>query len=533
MVVTPVHEATGLRGAGGADVLLADGRIAVVRRLRADDGDGVHALHDRVSDESLRLRFFAAGARSAAHRYVDHVLAQPDQLTLVAEIGGRIVGLATSELVDLDTSEIAFLVADEMQGSGLGTLLLEHLAAAARDKGVRHFTADVLLENRKMLRVLDDAGFDVRRRIDHGEVIVDIDTGMTAALQTAVDDREAYAEAASLRPLLRPASVAIAGVRADGTGVGAAILRAVLEGGYHGAVTVIHPRARSLQGVPAVHSISELDGGAVDLLVLALPAAGCVDLLEQGTGRVGAAVAISSGFGELGGDGVQLQGRLALAARRSGIRLVGPNCLGVICNDPQVSLNATFSRAMPPPGGLAVASQSGAVGIVLMDLARRLDLGVSCFVSLGNKADVSGNDLLAAWRSRVQGGSPTALRQSCSPPARSPSPASWQATWTRPSPLRLAAATPSPSRPPTRSRSTGRSRVWCAPASGRPRSWPTCSAPGRRGRGPSLSWCNRCARAPRSPSASCATRSSGPSSWWEPAASTSMCGTTAPGCCRR
>ena len=397
MATIPTQEASGPPGAPGADVLLADGRIAVVRRLRVDDGDGVHALHDRVSDESLRLRFFAAGARSAAHRYVDHVLAQSDQLALVAEIGGEIVGLATSEPVDVDTHEIAFLVADEVQGTGLGTLLLEHLAAAARDQGVRHFTADVLLENRRMLRVIEDAGFDVRRRIDHGEVIVDIDTGMTTALQAAVDDREAYAEAASLRPLLRPATLAVAGVRADGSGVGAAILRAVVDGGYRGSVTVIHPRARWVQGVRAVSSLADVEGGAVDLLVMALPATACIALLEEGVGRVGAAVAISSGFGELGGDGVGLQARLARTARRAGIRLVGPNCLGVVCNDPQVHLNATFSRVTPPAGGLAVASQSGAVGIVLMDLARRLDLGVSCFVSLGNKADVSGNDLLAAW----------------------------------------------------------------------------------------------------------------------------------------
>ena len=379
-----------------ADVLLTDGRVGVVRRIGPEDAEGLQDLHARVSDDTLRLRFFSA-SRHAAHQYVEHVLSDPDVLALVAEVEGQIVGLATAEPVRPRSSEVAFLVADDFRGQGLGTLLLEHLAALARDQGIRRFEADVLSDNSRMLAVFSDAGFDTSKRTEPGEVIVELRTTVTPGLQAAADEREFAAEARSLEPMLRPRSVALAGVRSDGTGIGAAVLRSIQSGGFRGTLSVVHPREAEVGGMPAHRSLVDIDG-QVDLVVIAVPAPAAVPTLKDAAAAgVRAAVVISSGFEELGEEGAALQRELAAVARASGIRLVGPNCLGLLINDPDVRLNATFNEAVPPPGGLAVASQSGGVGIVLVDLARELGLGMHTFVSLGNKADVSSNDLLAAW----------------------------------------------------------------------------------------------------------------------------------------
>ena len=379
-----------------ADVLLTDGALAVVRTLEPGDGDALHDLHDRVSDESLRLRFFAV-ARRAGHQYVEHVLASPDTVALVAEIHGRIVALATAEPVDHQSSEIAFLVDDDLRGQGLGTLLLEHLAALACDRGIRRFEAEVLPENHRMLGVFADAGFRVDHRLETGVQVLELDTSVTPAVQEAADHRECRAEGRSLAPMLSPRSVAVYGVRRDGTGIGATVLRSIRSGGYTGELVAIHPKAHDLGGVPALTSAAD-HTGPIDLAVIAVPATSAAAALEDaGLAGIPAAVVISSGFGEMGTQGAGLQRRLATQARTLGMRVIGPNCLGLVCNDDAVRLNATFNRTLPPRGGLAVASQSGGVGIVLMDLAGRTHLGIRYFISLGNKADVSSNDLLAAW----------------------------------------------------------------------------------------------------------------------------------------
>ncbi|QBR93879.1 bifunctional GNAT family N-acetyltransferase/acetate--CoA ligase family protein [Nocardioides euryhalodurans] len=389
MPVTPVPPA--------ADVLLTDGTVAVLRPLAAEDLPAVRALHDRASDESLRLRFFAAGRRPA-QVYVDHLLASGTTTALVAELGGEVVGLVTAERIAEDSEEVAFLVDDRLAGHGLGSLLLEHLAASAHDRGVRHLTAEVLTENRRMLDVFVDAGFDVVRRADGEVVEVDLDPSPTAGALAAADRREAASEARSLAPLLHPGSVAVTGVRRDGTGVGAAVLRSILAGGFTGHLAVIHPSADRVGGVPAYAALDDVPV-PVDLVVVAVPAEAAVEAVREAVAAgVRAAVVISSGFGELGERGAELQREMVRLARSHSMRLVGPNCLGLVVNDPASPLNATFHEVLPPVGGLAVASQSGGVGIVLMDLARRLELGVRSFVSLGNKADVSSNDLLAAWR---------------------------------------------------------------------------------------------------------------------------------------
>lgn len=379
-----------------ADVLLADGRVGIVRTLEPGDGPALYALHDRISDEAHWLRFFSV-ARPAGHHYVAHVLTSPDTIALVAEEHGQVVALATAEPLRPDASEVAFLVDDAHHGQGLATLLLEHLAAAARDRGIRRFEADVLAENHAMLRVFADAGFRAERHRESGVLVLELDTAVTGDVQAAADAREFAAEARSLAPLLAPRSVAVYGVRRDGSGIGAAVLTAIRDGGYGGQVVAIHPTSRVLAGVPSYPSMRELPG-PLDLAVIAVPAERAVEAVRDAADAgVPAAVVISSGFGEMGERGAELQHELSVVARTSGIRVVGPNCLGLVCNDPSVRLNATFGGPVPAPGGLAAASQSGGVGIVLMDLVARAGVGVRFFVSLGNKADISSNDLLAAW----------------------------------------------------------------------------------------------------------------------------------------
>jgi acyl-CoA synthetase (NDP forming)/RimJ/RimL family protein N-acetyltransferase len=381
-----------------ADVLLADGRIASIRPLAEDDRDALIVLHDQAGDDSLRMRFFALN-RDSAHRYVEHLVhgTGTTVATLVATVRGRVVGVATAERTDQNSAEVAFLVADEEHGHGLGSLLLEHLAAACRDVGVRRFVAEVLPENGAMIRVFRDAGFEASRKSESGVVLVEMSTQASTGAIAAADLRESVSEAKSLAPLLYPRTVAVLGVRRQAVGLGHAVLASIRKGGFRGKVYVVHPQVDVIDGVPAFRRLTDVPDH-VDLAIIAVPAAGVLAAVEDAAeAGVSSVVVISSGLGELGPEGAEMQRQMVRVARRNNMRLVGPNCLGVLSNDPAVRLNATFSLSDPPPGGLAVASQSGGVGIALLDVARELGLGVHTFISLGNKADVSGNDLLAAW----------------------------------------------------------------------------------------------------------------------------------------
>jgi acyl-CoA synthetase (NDP forming)/GNAT superfamily N-acetyltransferase len=384
--------------ARAADVLLADGRIASIRPMALEDEAELIALHDGVGDENVRLRFFSLN-REAGHRYVEHLVQGTGNTvaTLVATVRNRIVAVATAESAGHDSAEVALLVADEEHGHGLGSLLLEHLAAACRDEGVRRFVAEVLPDNTAMIRVFRDVGFDVARRSQAGVVTVEMSTQASAKAIAAADLRESVSEARSLAPLLHPETVAVVGVRREGAGLGHAVLTSIRRGGFRGRVFVVHPEVSSIDGVSAFPRLADVPQH-LDLVIIAVPAARVLAAVEDAADAgASSVVVISSGLGELGPEGAEIQRQMVRVARRNDMRLVGPNCLGVMSNDPSISLNATFSLSDPPAGGLAVASQSGGVGIALLDVARELGLGIHTFISLGNKADVSGNDLLAAW----------------------------------------------------------------------------------------------------------------------------------------
>lgn len=397
---TPDARVAGKATPRAVDVLLADGTIGRIRPLLPTDRAALISLHCAASDESVRRRFFTVN-RNAGRTYAEHLSDAADGpsevLALAAFVADELVAVASAEPAAAGTAEIAFMVADHAHGLGLGTLLIEHLAAAGREHGVRRFVAEVLTDNYAMLAVFQDCGFSAEHTTEGGVQSLCLDTAATARAVAAADQRECHAEARSLEPLLYPRSVAVVGVRRDGSGVGHEVVRAIRSGEFAGEVYVVHRTLSQVDGVPAVSSFAQLDP-PVDLAVIAVPAKDVVDTArEAAEAGVRAAVVLSSGFSEMGPQGAQLQRELVRVARRHSMRLVGPNCLGLMTTDPAVSLNATFAGSLPEPGGLAIASQSGGVGIALLDHAREIGLGVSSFVSLGNKADVSGNDLLAAW----------------------------------------------------------------------------------------------------------------------------------------
>ncbi|WP_170286213.1 GNAT family N-acetyltransferase [Nocardioides rubriscoriae] len=398
MTASPV---VGEQGGPASDVLLSDGSIAAIRPLRPGDRAAVEALHEGISAASTRYRFFTTG-RATGVKYVDHLYSDASaEIALVALVGGRVVALATAERIDATSAEVAFLVADELHGHGLGSLLLEHLAATGRDRGISRFVAEILTDNTAMAEVFVTAGFEIERDTAHGVTEVEMSTAASATAVAAADARECTSQARSLAGLMRPQRVAVVGVRRDGSGTGAAVLASIRTGGFTGDVVVVHPDAGPARprvaGAPAYAHLVDVPGH-VDLVVVAVPARRVLGVVaDAALAGAGTVVVVSSGFAETGAEGERRQRDLVRLARDHDLRLVGPHSLGVQVNDPCTRLNATVSDLVPRPEGLALASQSHGVGVALLETALRTGLGLRTFVSLGTKADVSGNDLLAAW----------------------------------------------------------------------------------------------------------------------------------------
>jgi acyl-CoA synthetase (NDP forming)/GNAT superfamily N-acetyltransferase len=373
--------------------LLSDGTTVRIRQAGPADHDAVLALYEAMSPDNLRLRFFTlspVSARWAADRATGP--GPPGHRTLVAEHAGRLLGLAEYDGPPGDTTaDVALAVADDWHHRGVATLLLEHLADAARGAGVTAFTADALAENHEVLKVFHDLGLRVTRRFDGPEVHCAVRLTEDEDYLRAVDSRGSLAGVASLRPVLRPRSVVVIGAGRKAGSVGRAILRNIRSGGFTGRLFAVHPEARALCGVPAHPSAAALPL-VPDLAVIAGPAASVPEVAEEcGKAGVRALLVVSSGL-----DAHQ-SGALMTACRGHGMRLVGPDCLGLANTEDGVRLDATFAARHPGPGTAGVAVQSGGVGIALLDGLARLGIGVSDFVSLGDKFDVSGNDLLQWW----------------------------------------------------------------------------------------------------------------------------------------
>ncbi|MFE0252337.1 GNAT family N-acetyltransferase, partial [Streptomyces sp. NPDC059010] len=375
--------------------LLADGTTVCIRPVRRDDHDQVQGLYEEMSPENLRLRFFAASRRCAAMA-ADRACAEPrpGYRGLLAETGGRVIGLAEYDSGGAgDTAEISIAVADGLHHRGVGTLLIEHLVSAARAEGITAFTADALSENHGVLRLFADLGLRTARHFEGPEVRCTIALDQSDTYLTAVEERGRAADVASLEALLRPHTVAVVGAGRKAGSVGRAILHQLHTGRYSGRLFAVNPRADSILGVPCRSSVGALPK-TPDLAVLAVPAAAIPGTAEEcGKAGVRALLVVTAGL-----DADQA-GALLAACRSYGMRLVGPNCLGISHTDPELSLDATFAAGHPRPGTAGVAVQSGGVGIALLAGLSRLGIGVSSFASLGDKYDVSGNDMLQWWES--------------------------------------------------------------------------------------------------------------------------------------
>lgn len=380
------------------DVIGADGTLVHIRTTTGADEAAVLDLMARASDASLRFRFFT-GERASAARYVAGLISVPTagRVAIVAEQAGRVVALASLDVTRPTTGEIAFIVDDAVQGRGIGTLLLEQLVDHARAQGITVLEAEVLADNSAMVRVFLDSGFQLGFASGAGVVTVSLTISDTALALASIESREGRAEHASMQRMTSPRSVVVIGAGRTPGRVGHEVLRNLLDGGFTGEVFVVNPNADTVCGVPTYASIADVPG-PVDLAVVAVPAQHVSQVIDDcGEAGVRGAVILTSGMGEVGTDAKLAEHELVLRARRHGMRVIGPNCLGILNTDTDIRLNATFGDVTATPGPLAIGSQSGAVGIALLTDAARAGLGISEFVSLGNKADVSGNDLLLHW----------------------------------------------------------------------------------------------------------------------------------------
>ncbi|WP_431041781.1 GNAT family N-acetyltransferase [Streptomyces sp. P1-3] len=399
-----------------ADVVLRDGGTAQIRPITADDAQRLVSFYEHVSDESKYYRFFAPYPRLSArdvHRFTHHDYV--DRVGLAAIVGGEFIATVRYDRIDergmsatgpADEAEVAFLVQDAHQGRGVASALLEHIAAVARERGIRRFAAEVLPANTKMIKVFTDAGYTQQRSFEDGVVRLEFDLEPTDRSLAVMRAREQRAEARSAQRLLAPGSVAVIGTGRAVGGVGRTVLRNLLDGGFTGrayAVNHAFPEGQTVlepEGVPAHRSIGEI-AEPVDLAVVAVPAASVPSVVADcGEHGVQGLVVVSSGYAESGAEGRARQRELVRQARGYGMRVIGPGTFGVINTAAGVRLNASLSPEMPLAGRVGLFTQSGAIGIALLSGLHRRGaglVGLSTFVSAGNRADVSGNDLLQYW----------------------------------------------------------------------------------------------------------------------------------------
>jgi acyl-CoA synthetase (NDP forming)/GNAT superfamily N-acetyltransferase len=382
---------------GCSYALLADGATAEIRPAGPGDLDAVTRFHRDMSPDNLYLRFFSLSKR-AAEQEARRVCrpAGAGHAALLALLGPRLAGLASYELTGTPgVAEIAFAVADDLHGRGIATLLLEHLVSLGRARRVQAFTATTLPANAPMLRVFADAGLAVRRRLVDDVIELTMPIPRSAALGAdspyldAVAGREQRADVASLAPLLAPRSVAVVGAGRREGSIGRTILLNIRGAGFGGALFAVNPHAAEIEGVPCLPSVADLPT-VPDLAVVAVPPAQVSKVAREcGKRGVRCLVVITSSLGASGDN------RLLETCRQYGMRLVGPNCFGVAV--PGLGLDATFAVRHPEPGVAGLVVQSGGVGIALLEHFSRLGIGVSSFASVGDKMDVSGNDLLMWW----------------------------------------------------------------------------------------------------------------------------------------
>lgn len=385
-----------------AEVALSDGSTVHVRPARLEDKAAIRAFLDGVSEESIAFRFFGAvNLEWVTNWAVDVDYA--DRFALVVETGTprRIVAHAAYVRLGADEAvgraEVAFLVADAWQGRGISTILLAHLAAVAEQHEIGMFMAEVLPSNHRMIEVFRRSGFPIEVHSTPDAIEIELPTSLSEEALARFEERERRAAIAAVRAFLEPASVAVIGASRDHGSVGGQILRNVLESEFSGPVYAVNEHADVVQSLPAYHSIGDVPA-RVELAIVAVPAQRVVGVAREcAQAGVRALLVITAGFAETGAEGAQRQQELVSVCRAAGIRIVGPNCLGVINTAGHTRLNATFAPHAATPGKVGLMSQSGGLGIAIIEAAQRAGVGLSSFVSVGNKVDISGNDMLRYW----------------------------------------------------------------------------------------------------------------------------------------
>lgn len=380
------------------DVALRDGSTIQIRPVSAEDTAAIKAFLTTLSPESIGFRFFGSPSLDwVADWSVD--VDYSNRYALVATTGSKRAIVAHSAYVRLDDqrAEVAFMVSDEWQGRGIATIMLAHLAASAEEHGISTFLAEVLPNNSRMIDVFGESGFAVTRRRKEDVIEVELPTSMSETTEEHFEERERMAAVAALRSFLAPHAVAVIGASRRRRTIGGEIVHNLVEMGFMGELYAVNNKAHTVHGLRAYPSIADVPG-SVDLAVIAIPAEQVASVAREcAEAGARALLVISGGFAESGPEGARRQSELLAVCRETGMRLMGPNCLGVLNTSQDVRLNATFAPGSPPAGKVGFLSQSGGLGIAAIDGAERLGLGLSTFASVGDKADISGNDLLHYW----------------------------------------------------------------------------------------------------------------------------------------
>ncbi len=381
------------------NVVLRDGSTVLIRVMRPADEPALLALLQSLSEESRWLRFYSSASGTAlaseAHREanLDHTFG----LLAFSGPNERVVGHAFYAVIDEHRAEVAFTITNDFQGRGLGTIMLGQLAEVAAANDIQVFEAEVVAANHAMLNVFRASGFPIEVDATAGQLHVTFPTSFSAEAIASFEHRENIAAVNALRLFFNPRAVAVVGASRQRGSIGGEIFHNLLSYGFNGPVYPVNPTTEVVQSVPAYPSVEAI-AGPVDLAVIVVPAQRVVEVAEAcGRKGVKALVVISAGFSETGSEGQVRQAELVSVCRAAGMRLIGPNCMGIANTDPDVRLDATFAPGVPPQGRVGFSSQSGALGLAIIEYANSLGLGISTFVSVGNKADISGNDLLRYW----------------------------------------------------------------------------------------------------------------------------------------
>lgn len=382
-----------------ADVVLRDGATAHLRPVRPTDQEALATMYAGQSERTIYLRFFTYKSALSAKELVrfttvDH----QDRVAFVIMLGEEMIGIGRFDRTgDPTEAEVAFFISDAHHGRGIGSILLEHLAAAGRERGIRRFSAEVLPENRKMLNVFSDAGYELSRGFDDGVIMVHFDIDPTERSRSVMESREHRAEAKSVATLVAPRAVAVIGASREWHNVGHEILENIIEGGFTGPVYGVNPEALEIGGMKAHARIEEVPE-PVDLAIIAVPIDEVSSVVRQcGRAGVRGVLIVTSGYADDGARGRARQQKVVRIARDFGMRVIGPASLGLVNTDPQVRLMAGPGSFRPLRGGMGKFSQSAAIGVLMYSAGQQRGIGVSSMLSAGNRADVSGNDMMQYW----------------------------------------------------------------------------------------------------------------------------------------